>query len=125
MSVYVTSATPCYLTLVNIGTSGAVRVLVPNAVQPRNLLPAGGTVVFPVPASGLRLTPMGPAGIETVTAVCSSDNRPVMPAQLAYDSSGFAAAGADRSAMARDLAVVAATPARRAATATVGFLVTQ
>ena len=123
VSVYLTSRTPCYLTLVNVGTSGKVRVLLPNAAQPRNLLPAGRTVVFPGAASGLRLTPVGPAGVETVTAICTADNRPVLPAVLSYGRSGFAATDGT---MARDLAVAAAAmPARRAATATAGFLVTR
>ena len=125
VSIHVASPTPCYLTLLNIGTSGKVRVLLPNAAQPRNLLPAGRTVVFPGAASGLRLTPMGPAGIETVTAICTADNRPVLPADLSYGRSGFAALDGAGGSVARDLAVVAAKPARRAATATAGFLVTR
>ena len=123
VSVYLASRTACYLTLVNVGTSGRMRVLLPNAAQPRNLLPAGRTVVFPGPKSGLRLTPVGPAGIETVTAFCTADNRPVLPSVLSYGRSGFAAPDG---AAARDLAVVAAAmPARQAATATAGFLVTR
>ena len=125
VSVYVSTATPCYLTLLNIGSSGKTRVLLPNAAQPQNLLPAGQTAVFPGRVSGLRVTPMGPVGIETVTAICASDNRPVVAADLSYGRGGFAALDAKAESVSRDLAVVAAAPARQAAHATVGFLVTR
>ena len=124
--LYASASAPCYLTLVNIGSSGQARVLLPNAAQPQNLVPAGQTVVFPVTGSHLQLTPMGPPGVETVVAVCSPDNQPVFPAGLSYDRSGFAAMGrAD--AASRDLAVVAAAPVsnRPVGQATVGFVVMQ
>ena len=126
VSLYASAEVPCYLTLVNVGSSGQVRVLLPNAAQPQNLLPAGQTVLFPVAASNLRLTPMGPAGVETVVAVCSTDNQPVFPAGLSYGQGGYAALDG-REAVSRDLAVVAAAPApnRRVGQATVGFVVTQ
>ena len=124
VSIFISAPEPCYLTLFNIGSSGRVRVLLPNAAQPRNLLPAGTPVVFPGPGSHLELTPIGPAGVETVTAVCTADNRPVIPAALAYGDRGFAELAAGGAAVARDLAVVAETPARDARHATLGFLVT-
>ena len=126
VSLYASAEVPCYLTLVNVGSSGQVRVLLPNAAQPQNLMPAGQTVVFPVTASNLQLTPIGPAGVETVVAVCSTDNRPVFPAGLAYGQGGFAAPGGGREAVSRDLSlVVAPGPSRRVGQATVGFVVTQ
>ena len=54
------------LTLVNIGSSGQARVLLPNAAQPQNYLAAGQTVVFPGVGSQLTVTPVGPAGVVTV-----------------------------------------------------------
>ena len=127
VSLYASTTAPCYLTLVNIGSSGQTRVLLPNVAQPQNLIPAGQTVVFPVAASNLQLTPMGPPGMETVVAVCSADNQPVFPAGFAYDRSGFATMGAGAARAARDLAVVTAAPApnRPVGQAAVGFVVTQ
>ena len=122
VSIYASTTTPCHLTLINIGSSGQARVLLPNAAQPQNLIPAGHTVVFPTAASGLHVTPIGPPGVETVTAICSTDNQPMFPGYLSYDQSGFAMLGAGLST--RDLVVVATTPTRQVAHATVGFLVT-
>ena len=125
VSVYVNSTAPCYLTLVGIGSSGQARVLLPNAMQPQNLLPAGQTVLFPGAGSNLRVTPVGPPGVETVTAICSVDNRPVVVGNLVYGRDGYASLSAGDMSSSRDLAVVASTPARQASHATVGFLVTQ
>ena len=125
VTVYASSQVPCYLTLVNIGSSGQARVLLPNAAQPQNYLPAGRTVVFPGAGSHLTVTPVGPAGVETVTGVCSADNRPVVMSDLVYGGAMFASLGAAQGASTRDLAVVASEPGRRASHATVGFLVTQ
>ena len=124
VSIFVSSDTPCYLTLVNTGSSGVSRVLVPNAAQPQNFLPAGQVVVFPGGGSNLSLTPVGPEGIETVTAICSADNQPVLGGSLSYGGSGFATLGSGASPS-RDLSIVVTSPARQAAHATVGFLVTQ
>ena len=125
VTVYASTTVPCYLTLVNIGSSGQTRVLLPNAAQPQNYLPAGRTVVFPGVGSHLTVTPVGPAGVETVTAVCSADNRPVVASDLVYGGGTFASLGPAGLLMKRDLAVVASQPGREASHATVGFLVTQ
>ena len=125
VSIYARSAQPCYLTLFNTGPTGLTRVLLPNAAHPQNLLPGGQTVIFPGAGSALRLTPMGPAGIETVTGVCSPDNRPVVAADLTYQRSGFAMLSDEAGSVSRDLAVVATAPARQMVHTTVGFLVTQ
>ena len=125
VSVYVSSAAPCYLTLVSIGSSGQARVLLPNAMQPQNLLPAIQTVVFPGAGSNLKVTPIGPPGVETVTAICSADNRPVVVGDLVYGRDGYASLAVVDASSSRDLAVVATNPARQAMHATIGFLVTQ
>lgn len=127
VSIYAAADAPCYLTLVNVGSSRRVRVLLPNAAQPQNLLPAGRNVVFPAAASKLRVTPIGPPGVETVVAVCSTDNQPVFPFGLSYGQNGFASLDDGRASVARDLAVVTAPPAskRQVAQAAVGFVVAQ
>lgn len=124
VAVYVSTDLPCYLTLVNIGSSKEARVLLPNAAQPQNLLPSGQTVVFPAMGSNLRVVPVGPPGVETITAICTTDNQPVVAGDLVYGRGGFASF-ADGGAVSRDLVVVATAPARQVAHATVGFLVTQ
>ena len=123
VSVYASTAVPCYLTLVNIGSSGQVRMLLPNAQQPQSLISAGQTMVFPVAGTNLRLTPMGPPGMETVVAVCSGDQRLAIPPELLYGQGGHAAMPGTAT---RDLAVVGAgsSAAPAAGKTTVSFAVT-
>lgn len=128
VTLYARSQRPCWLTLVNKGPSGQTRVLVPNARQPRYLLAPGQTVALP--GAGLRLRPMGPVGIETVTAVCSDTDRPLVPANLVFGGEGFAFVDQGRTVFSRDLVLSAVDPAQSAssttvAQATVGFLVIQ
>ena len=126
VSVYASTTAPCYLTLVNVGSSGQMRVLLPNAAQPQNLIPAGTTVVFPVAGSPLSLTPIGPPGIESVVALCSADNQPVFPASLSYGQSGYALIAGDGTRSRDLIAVTAAAPANRpVGQAAVAFVVAQ
>jgi hypothetical protein len=70
----------CHLTLVDVGTSGAVTVLVPNVLCPAPVLSAGRAEFFPGPVFGefaLRLT--GRAGRERVVAVGTADPLPHPP----------------------------------------------
>ena len=123
VTLYASTTAPCYLTLVNVGSSGQTRVLLPNAVQPQTLLPAGQTVVFPALGSGLQLMPMGPVGMETVVAICSSDSQPVIGGGYTYGPGGFAALNVGGDVLTRDLSVVGTTPQRQVSQMTVGYLV--
>ena len=121
--VYASTTQPCYLTLFNVGPSGQVRVLLPNAMQPQTLLPGGQVMVFP--AQGMELRPMGPAGLETLLAVCSSDSEPVRPGGWSYGRGGFAQLSGGSGELERDLSVVATVPNRQVSQATVGYVVTR
>lgn len=128
VTLYARSQHPCWLTLVNTGPSGRIRVLMPNARQPRYLLVPGRTVALP--GAGLRLSPMGPAGIETVTALCSDNKHQLVPANLVFGGKGFAFVDDGNTVFSRDLVLSAADPMQSVASTTiaqetVGFLVTQ
>ena len=128
VTLYARSQQPCWLTLVNTGPSGQTRILIPNAMQPQYLLAPGQATALP--GAGLSLTPMGPVGIETVTAFCSADERPLVLANLKYGREGFASLDTGNIGLSRDLVLAAAAPVQPVvqpvvAQATVGFLVTQ
>ena len=65
----------CHLTLINTGPNGLSRQIFPNRYQQNTLIQAGQTVVVPGMGSGVTLRPMGPVGIENVTAICSAGDR--------------------------------------------------
>ena len=73
------------------------------------------------PGSNLKVTPVGPPGVETVTAICSADNRPVVVGDLVYGRDGYAPLAVVDASSSRDLAVVATNPARQAMHATIGI----
>lgn len=75
MSIKIISNKSCYLTLVDIGTSGMTNILIPNKYQPTNLLKAGQ--VFNVPNNKFDLKIVGKKGKEKIWGICTIENRPV------------------------------------------------
>ena len=94
----------CHLTLINTGPSGASRQIFPNRYQQNTLIQAGQTVVVPGMGSGVTLRPIGPVGIENVTAICREGDRP--PAGMVTDFRTDVFPRLDAGAPGRNLAVV-------------------
>jgi len=69
----------CYLTLLNIGTSGQVKLLLPNQFQRGNLLRVGTSQRVPEMGAPFEFTLNGPPGKEGVMAICALDSIPVSP----------------------------------------------
>lgn len=70
---YFKSDADCYLTLLDQGTSGTLRVLFPNPYQRDNLIHNGRTYSVPDPYADYEIKVDGPAGIERVKAICTPD----------------------------------------------------
>ena len=107
----------CHLTLINTGPTGAARQVFPNRYQQNTLIQAAQTVVVPGLTTGVTLQPIGPVGIENVTAICVAGARPPAGILTSYAAAPFpridaAAAGT------RDLAVVFNDPPRPTQTTT-------
>jgi Domain of unknown function (DUF4384)/TIR domain len=94
----------CYLTLVNLGTSGSLTILFPNAMHPANRIPADKLYQIPGPDDGFEYQLTGPPGIETLKAIVTLDDVPLLESQLAADGSLFRTVHA--TAAARDIAVI-------------------
>ena len=73
---YFKSDRDCYITLLDQGTSGALRVIFPNPYQKDNLIQAGKTYAVPDKSAGYAIKVDGPPGIERVKIIASLDNRP-------------------------------------------------
>lgn len=76
--VKISADRPCYLYIVNIGTSGSVAKLLPNQYQRDNFLPVGRT--FCLPADNYSLTISGPAGKEIIQVMAFSRPLDDLPA---------------------------------------------
>ncbi|MBI5570568.1 MAG: DUF4384 domain-containing protein [Desulfomonile tiedjei] len=61
----------CYLTLIDIGTSGEVSILFPNKWHPDNRVEKGKTYSVPASGSGIIFRIRGPEGTEVVKAVAT------------------------------------------------------
>ena len=114
----------CHLTLLNTGPGGASRLLFPNRYQQQTLIRAGQTVVVPGIGAAVSLVPIGPAGVEHVTAICRTGAGPVIGAPGDFRAGAFATFD-DAGAAARNLAVIADPAGERTAIASASFVVVQ
>ena len=88
------------------------------------MIRAGQTVVVPGIGAGVSIVPIGPAGVEHVTAVCRTGAAPAPGVATDFASSDFARVE-DAEAAARNLAVVADGSEQETAIASATFLVVQ
>ena len=122
VTLLVKAGADCHLTLLNTGPGGASRLLFPNRYQQQTLIRAGQTVVVPGIGDRVSIVPLGPAGVEHVTAVCRTGAAPALGAPDGFGSGAFLTLE-DAGAAARNLAVVAAQPDQRTAVASASFVV--
>ena len=111
----------CHLTLLNTGPTGAARLLFPNRYQQQTLIRAGQTVVVPGIGAGVTIVPIGPAGVEHVTAACRTGAGPAHGAPGDFRTAAFPTL--DDAAAARNLSVVAEGGGNETAMASTTFLV--
>ena len=125
MTLRVKAGADCHLTLLNTGSGGQSRLLFPNRYQQQTLIRAGRTVVVLGMGAGVSIVPVGPAGVESVVAVCRKGESPVIGPSDDFGSVAFRPIG-DAGSTARALAVVADQAADdRTAVASVTFVVVQ
>ena len=124
VTLMVKTEADCHLTLLNTGPAGQARLLFPNRYQQQTLIRAGQTVVVPGIGAGVSIVPIGPAGVEHVTAVCRMGAAPVIGTPADFRSGAFPALE-DAGAAARNLAVVAEQSGDRTAMASATFIVVQ
>jgi TolB-like protein len=72
VTLYVQADRDCYLTLVDIGTSGNLTVLFPNAYEKNNRIQAGRRYEIPGPSYGFDIHVAGPSGVERVKAIATT-----------------------------------------------------
>lgn len=121
VTLAVTSLQACYLTVLDLTTSGAIRVLFPNQITQNNAIAANQTVLVAGGASPVSLQVTGPAGTEQIVAICSTDRAPVLTQKI--DLAQLFPPAGERSDVTRDLSVVASRPAATTSFATAAFTV--
>ena len=115
VTLALTTLQACTLTVLDVTPAGRISTIFPNATTPNNKVEANQTVLVAGGSSAIALPVSGPAGLEQVVAICSTD----------ANAPAFNAAG-DRTLVQRDLSVVAANagkPGGATAMASITFAV--
>ena len=94
----------CYLTLLNIGTSGKLTVLFPNSLHPDNFIKAGRDYRIPDATDDFEYELQGPAGVEKLKAVVTLKKVTLLESAFAPDGSLFRTVAAADGA--RDINVI-------------------
>lgn len=77
VQLYVRTNKDAFVTVINVGASGATTVLFPNQFQRDNLVRAGQITEIPGAASPARITVGGPVGTELIKVIASTKSRQV------------------------------------------------
>jgi Domain of unknown function (DUF4384) len=113
-----------YVTLVNVGTSGRITILYPNAYAPDHAVKAGRTYFVPAPGDPYELTLGGPEGVELVYAVFTTSA--IRFAETNFAKSAFTVVNESAVEFTRDINVAIKTiPLKEQANAAVEITVTQ
>jgi len=68
---HVRATRPCFVTLIDLPTSGGMNVLLPNRFQKTAEVPAGQTVSIPAERAPFAIRVKGPPGVEGVKAIAT------------------------------------------------------
>ena len=94
----------CYLTLLNVGTSGKLTVLFPNSLHPDNFIQAARDYRIPEADDDFEYELQGPPGVEKLKAVATLKKVMLLESNFAPDGSLFRTV--DAASGARDIGVV-------------------
>jgi hypothetical protein len=97
----------CHLTLLNIGTSGKLTILFPNALHRDGFISANKEYQIPAPEYGFEYALQGPPGVEKLKAIATLEKVELLESQFASDGSFFRTV--EPTAGARDIAVIKKT----------------
>lgn len=85
------SSVDCYLTIVDIGSSGKGYILFPNAYQTDNFIKAGQEVKVPNKYFDMQIG--GPVGKERLIGICRKDDTPVIEQGYVFRDNVFISLG--------------------------------
>ncbi len=104
IEIYFLANRDCYITLLNIGTSGALTVLFPNRIYPNNFVRANEMHVIPGQHYGFTYQLQGPPGIERLKVIATLSPEPVL--ETAADTTTSLFRSVSGAAAARDVGIV-------------------
>jgi hypothetical protein len=111
VGIFVKTNEDAYVTIVNVGPSGKVTQLFPNAFQQTNRVAANRTLEVPSANSGSRINVSGPVGAELIKIFVSSEPIKIIPESQLVGSGAFRSLAGGVSDLVRNLEVSAGGPA--------------
>ena len=109
--IFVKTNEDAYVTIVNVGPSGKVTHLFPNAFQQSNRVAANRTLEVPSGNGGSRINVSGPVGAELIKVFVSSEPIKIIPESQLVGSGAFRNLAGGVSDLVRNLEVTVAAPA--------------
>ena len=109
--IFVKTNEDAYVTIVNVGPSGKVTQLFPNAFQQSNRVAANRALEVPSANGGSRINVSGPVGAELIKVFVSNEPIKIIPESQLVGSGAFRALAGGVSDLVRNLEVSAGGPA--------------
>lgn len=107
--IFVQPNEDAYITVINVGPSGQVTQLFPNAYQKNNRVEANQRVEITPSDSGARIAVSGPIGAELIKVIASVEPIKVIPESALEGRGAFRSVTGGVSELARNLEAVATT----------------
>jgi uncharacterized protein DUF4384 len=109
--IFVKTNEDAYVTIINVGPSGRVTQLFPNAFQQSNRVAANRALEVPSANGGSRINVSGPVGAELIKVFVSSEPIKIIPESQLVGSGAFRSLAGGVSDLVRNLEVSADGPA--------------
>src|SRR5262245_49043245 len=109
--IFVKTNEDAYVTIVNVGPSGKVTQLFPNAFQQSSRVAANRALEVPSGNGGSRINVSGPVGAELIKVFVSNEPIKIIPESQLVGSGAFRSLAGGVSDLVRNLEVTAAAPA--------------
>ena len=109
--IFVKTNEDAYVTIINVGPSGNVTQLFPNAFQQSNRVAANRALEVPSANGGSRINVRGPVGAELIKVFVSSEPIKIIPESQLVGSGAFRSLAGGVSDLVRNLEVSAGGPA--------------
>lgn len=105
VTLQVRASQDAYITVLEVGTSGKVHIIFPNAYQENNRIPANELVAIPADESRFRIRVGGPAGRDVIKVFATREPLDVLAQQRLIHEGPYYTTSENARSLARDLTV--------------------
>ena len=106
VTFFVKANRDAYITLLDVGTSGEVRVLFPNQLQPDHFVRKGQIIKIPGPTARFDIIAQPPAGVELIKIIATESPGPVLNPAYLKNAGLFDIVQQSPDALAKDLVIL-------------------